>query len=96
MEFVEPSQKARSSNLGKIYYYQTGEVWYKENYSNGKLKGVKEVYYPNQKPFSTEHYKDGMLHGEKLVYDENGKVKLKENYDCNQLARKNKEDKNGK
>lgn len=44
-------------------YYSNGNLYYKENYINGKLHGLREYYRANEKPMYKVNYVNGKRHG---------------------------------
>jgi antitoxin component YwqK of YwqJK toxin-antitoxin module len=56
----------------KYYHQKSAVVMTKENYSKGKLEGLRTVYYPNGKIAEEQFYKNNMKNGVYKKYAENG------------------------
>ena len=46
----------------------------KELYKNGKLSGLRTVYFPDGKVAEETHYEDGLKHGSCKIYSDKGVV----------------------
>ncbi|MDG2432121.1 hypothetical protein [Flavobacterium sp.] len=70
---------------GEWKYYHQGStvVMTKENYSKGKLEGLRSVYYPNGKIAEEQMYKNNLKNGFYKKYAENGVVLEEANYKNN-------------
>lgn len=66
--------------LWKYYHLESTDIMSLENYKNGKLIGVKKVFYRNNVLAELSNYKDGVLDGEYVKYAENGKLIEKSSY----------------
>lgn len=64
------------NRVGKWLYYDVDgkSVVLEENYFQGKLSGVTNVYYKDGSLTEVRHYKNGILHGESLRYTDQGKL----------------------
>lgn len=71
---------------GEWKYYHQGStvIMTKENYSKGKLEGLRSVYYPNGKIAEEQYYKNDIKNGSYKKYAENGIVLEESNYKNNQ------------
>lgn len=58
----------------KYYHQASPTVMTIENYSKGKLNGLRPVFYPNGKIAEEMNYKDGLKEGSYKRYAENGNV----------------------
>lgn len=74
-------------------YGPSGRLSFKETYKNGKLHGLKTIYYVPEEVGDkstliarTEMYVDGILHGEVIEYFESGGIKSKATYDKGQIV----------
>lgn len=64
-----------------IYYHKASKVvMSSENYSKGKLEGLRAVFYPNGKPAEETTYKNGLKDGSYKKYAENGIIIEESNY----------------
>ena len=63
-----------------IIRYKNGQVHYEENYKDGKLSGLTNVYYPNGQILIEKYYTNNKLDGELRMYGASGKLKLLEEY----------------
>ncbi|AWG23436.1 hypothetical protein FFWV33_18820 [Flavobacterium faecale] len=57
--------------LWKYYHQESAVVMTTENYKNGKLNGLRTVYYLSGKVAEETHYKDGLKEGPYKKYSEN-------------------------
>jgi antitoxin component YwqK of YwqJK toxin-antitoxin module len=69
------------------FYGPTGRISYKETYKNGKLHGLKTVYYVPENPedktvlvAKTYMYKNDVIDGDVIEYFDTGIIKSKVNY----------------
>ena len=53
-------------------YHENGQLYFKRNYTNGRLNGLDEWYYENGQLKEKITYKDGEKHGLTEWYGENG------------------------
>lgn len=62
-------------------YYLDGSLHVLEHYLNGKLHGIRRLYYENGGELRVlENYLNGKLHGAKNVYHRNGKIYVYQEY----------------
>lgn len=64
-------------NVGKWIYYRKNnkkQVMMTENYRDGKLDGVKNIYFSNGKLTEEINYKNGKKDGDHKIYGENGQL----------------------
>lgn len=67
------------------YYHQTSKIVMTiENYKNGKLEGVRSVYYPNGKIAEETYYKNNVKEGSYKSFSENGILLEESNYKNNE------------
>ena len=66
--------------LWKYYHFESTEIMSLESYKNGKLDGVKKVFYKNKVLAEQSNYKAGVLDGEYIKNAENGKLIEKSSY----------------
>ena len=73
-------------NEGTWYFYhrESKQVMTIENYKNGKLEGIRKVYFPSGKIAEEGIYKDGKREGIYKVYFENGVVSEESNFKNNE------------
>ena len=73
--------------VGKwIYFHNKSKVIMSEEfYKNGKLEGLKKVYYLSGQLALQEYYKAGILDGESVAYSEFGKTISMFNYKAGEL-----------
>ena len=84
-----------------ISYLEDGQIWYEENYINGKEYGEFILYgYGNYNIFhkvKSENKKDGKLDGKSIHYHVNGEINSIVNYkDGKKVGKNNFYDKDGK
>ena len=60
-----------------IKFYESGEIYSKSNYVNGKINGEVLIYRENGKVIDKSNYIDNKLNGESFVYNENDKISVK-------------------
>jgi antitoxin component YwqK of YwqJK toxin-antitoxin module len=58
----------------KYYHKASNVVMTIENYKNGKLEGLRSVFYPSGKIAEESYYKKNLKEGAKKIYAENGIV----------------------
>lgn len=64
-----------------IYFHIDGKtIMSEETYVQGKLEGVRKVYYKSGQPSDEMNYKNGVLEGKLFKYAENGQVISEEFY----------------
>jgi antitoxin component YwqK of YwqJK toxin-antitoxin module len=56
----------------KYYHANSKEIMTLENYKDGKLEGIRSVFYPNTKIAEETHYQKGIKEGPYKKYTENG------------------------
>ncbi|TAF70852.1 MAG: hypothetical protein EAZ58_05005 [Flavobacterium sp.] len=56
------------------YHFNSKEIMTKEWYKNGKLSGLRTVYFPDGKVAEETHYEDGLKHGSCKIYSDKGIV----------------------
>lgn len=66
--------------LWKYYHFESSDIMSLEYYRNGKLDGLKKVFYRNNVLAEQSNYKAGVLDGEYVKNAENGKLIEKSNY----------------
>ena len=64
----------------KYYHEDSPQLMTIENYLNGKLNGLRTVFYPNGKIAEETNYKDGKKNGFYKEYAENGIILEESNY----------------
>ncbi|HSD15250.1 MAG TPA: hypothetical protein VLB74_11425 [Flavobacterium sp.] len=64
----------------KYYHLDSKEIMTLENYVDGKLNGVRKVYFPNGKITEETNYLNGVKHGKYKKYADNGVVLEDSNY----------------
>ena len=64
----------------KYYHENSPEIMTLENYVNGKLEGIRKVYYPSGKIAEEVYYKNGKIDGFYKKYAENGVLLEESNY----------------
>ncbi|WP_420459391.1 toxin-antitoxin system YwqK family antitoxin [Neolewinella sp.] len=57
-----------------------GNLVAEENYTGGKLDGLRTAYYPDGKPEIVENYRAGQFEGEYITYDSLGNMRLRGQY----------------
>ena len=67
----------------KYYHQKSTVVMTIENYSKGKLEGLRSVYYPNGKIAEEQMYKNNLKNGFYKKYAENGVILEEANYKNN-------------
>ena len=70
--------------LWKYYHEDSNQIMTLENYANGKLVGVRTVYYKSGKIAQETQYKNGVKDGLNKQYDENGIVLESSNFKNNE------------
>lgn len=69
------------------YYHKASKVLMSvENYKNGKLEGVKTVYYPNAKVAEEMTYKNGLKEGAYKKIGQDGTLQEESNYKNNEYS----------
>jgi antitoxin component YwqK of YwqJK toxin-antitoxin module len=68
----------------KYYHKASKVVMTIENYSNGKLEGLRSVFYPNSKIAEEIHYKKDLKEGPYKRYTESGIIIEESNYKNNE------------
>jgi len=64
-----------------VYYHIDGTtIMAEEIYVNGKLDGIRKVFYDSGKPSDEMNYKNGVLNGKLFKYAENGQIISEEFY----------------
>ncbi len=64
-----------------VYFHKASkDTMTVEKYANGKLDGVRKVFYRSKSPAETVSYKNGVLHGPYRKYSEKGAVMEEVNY----------------
>lgn len=64
-----------------VYYHKASpKIMTKENYVNGKLEGIRSVYYPSEKIAEEQWYKNGLKNGPYKKYTESGILLEESNY----------------
>lgn len=77
----EGNFKGKEKDGKWIYFHIDGKtIMSEENYVNGKLEGIRKVYYKSGKPSDEMNYKNGVLEGKLFKYAENGQVISEEIY----------------
>ncbi len=71
--------------IWKYYHFESSDIMSLENYKDGKLNGIKKVFYKNNVLAEQSNYKDGVLDGKYVKYAENGKLIEESNYDNGDL-----------
>ncbi|MEM7185175.1 MAG: hypothetical protein AAF466_00845 [Bacteroidota bacterium] len=71
--------------LWKYYHEKSNTVMTRENYTNGKLNGVKSTYYPNGKLTEELAYEDGSREGANTYFSPEGVVLKRLQYINDQL-----------
>jgi len=73
---VSEGKEVGKAREGEWKYYHKGSkaLMTLENYKNGKLEGLRSVYYPNTKIAEETTYKNGLKEGKYKKYGENGIV----------------------
>ena len=61
-------------------YHENGQLYFKRNYTNGRLNGLDEWYYENGQLRERMNYRDGEKQGLAEWYDENGGSYKRGNY----------------
>ncbi len=56
------------------YHFNSKAIMTKEWYKNGKLSGLRTVYFPDGKVAEETHYEDGLKHGSCKIYSDKGVV----------------------
>ncbi|MGL2993603.1 toxin-antitoxin system YwqK family antitoxin [Flavobacterium sp. TSSA_36] len=56
------------------YHFNSKAIMTKELYKNGKLSGLRTVYFPDGKVAEETHYEDGFKHGSCKIYSDKGIV----------------------
>jgi len=69
----------------KYYHFQSKEVMSIENYIQGKLNGLKKIFYKSGKLVEEINYTDGIKNGPYKKYAENGVVLEETNYKNDEL-----------
>lgn len=64
----------------KYYHQGSAVIMTKENYSKGKLEGVRSVFYPSGKLAEEQVYKNNLKNGYYKKYSENGIILEESNY----------------
>ncbi len=67
-----------------FYHRESKQLMTIENYKNGKLEGIRKVYFPSGKIAEEGIYKDGKREGIYKVYFENGVVSEESNFKNNE------------
>lgn len=69
-----------------IYYHKNSKaIMTRETYKNGKVEGIKTVYYPNGKIAETSMMKEDKMNGENKFYTDSGVLLKHFNYVDNKL-----------
>ena len=64
-----------------VFYWDNGNVWFKERFVNGVLHGLCiYYYYSNGNIWCKQRYVNGKLHGISEYYHDSGKLWLKQYY----------------
>ena len=73
-KLVSEGEMEGKNRVGEWVYYQekSKDVMTREQYTNGKLDGVKTTYYPNGEKTEETHYKNGLKQGENMYYSPEG------------------------
>lgn len=64
----------------RIEYYRNKQTEIEENYVDGKLDGVREIWYPNGVLFGYQHYKMDSLHGRSMWFYPSGQIQRDDFY----------------
>lgn len=75
----------QNEGVWKFYHKESPQIMAIENYKNGKLDGVRKVFYKNGKIASETHYVDGVKEGVFKQYADNGVVLEEIPYKNNQF-----------
>lgn len=68
------------------YYHINGKLFHKANYKNGKLDGIRKVFYETGNLKEVGKYVNGKRNGVWKTYYENGKIKSKGKYHNNEKS----------
>ncbi len=66
--------------IWKFYHKESSDIMSIENYKNGKLNGVRKVFYKENVLAEETNYEDGMKNGVSKIYSENKAIQLECNY----------------
>lgn len=70
-----------SKNGAYKLYYTDGVLFEESNYYEGKLKGLRKLYYPSGKKEIEEQYKNDTIIGTYKMFHQNGQLKLVGDYE---------------
>ena len=57
-----------------VWYYEDGQLWFKENYKNNKKEGRRVIYYKSGQLRLEGNYKNGKWEGAWVFYNEVGTI----------------------
>ena len=61
-------------------WYSNGQIYFEDNYENGKPHGICREWHENGQIWSEYNYEKGILYGMSRVWHENGQIKNECNY----------------